>query len=163
MGGIGGSSGWSGGRHTATVGGPGGSGNVGGFPPGGFDQFSGYGPDDMADALMPMVEGAYSEAMAGKKLSRKSAAYDLAEKKRRDAKARAPKMAAARRGGKPMDPMRYANKARTAARNDQFAQGGYGTYGQGRMAMAHEGNQAFEQAMSAYPAYFQSMMASGMV
>jgi hypothetical protein len=55
-----------------------------------------------------------------------------------------------------MDPMRYANQARQAARHAQGQRGGY--TGIGQLALKHEGERAFEQAMSAYPMYYQAMM-----
>ncbi len=159
MGGIGfgsAESGWKDdGTHVAKVGGPGGGGRGGGFRGGG-----GGGGMEMYQAMM---QEAFDQKMRGARTRDKAARYDLTERKRSDRRARAPKMAGGKLKHAPMDPMRYGNQARTAARNAQFSQGGYGTYGQGRMSMAQEGDKGFESAMAAYPSYFQSMMASGMM
>lgn len=109
----------------------------------------GFDPQSMAEAML-------AEAQASARSKRTMAEQRHSEWMKEQKKKRAPKMASARKAP-PMDPMRYANQQRQAARNAQFAKGGMGSYGQGELAMEHKGEQAYQSAMAAYPAYLAMM------
>lgn len=140
-------SGWGGGALSSFTQGPGGG--MGRDP-----RRGGGGGGDM----MAMFESMMADKQQRARDEERRRAEEFSWRRAEERKKRAPKMASAKKAG-PVDPMRYANTARQAARHGQFAKGGMGTYGQGELAMEHKGERAFEQAMSAYPMYYQAMMA----
>ncbi len=131
------------GTYESFTGGPGG---------GEFDMGpGGGGPGDM----MEMFQAMFEEGMEGKKQARRQAGERHGWAKRAERRKYAPKLASAKKAG-PMDPMRYINQQRQAARHAQGARGGY--TGIGEMTMKQEGEKAAEQAASMYPLYAQAMM-----
>ncbi len=142
-------SGWEGGTYESATRGPGGGGRfrmpVGGGGPG-F-------PGD----FMGMFESMMAEKMAGTKGARRREEERHSEWMREQRRKRAPKMAAAPRGRKPVDPMRYIEQHRQAARTAQGQKGGF--TGIGQLSMKHEGERAAKEAAQMYPLYAQAMMA----
>lgn len=146
-------SGWAGpgGALEAYSQGPPGGWGGGGYGGGG----GGYGLPSMEDAYEAML-ARNEEALRGQRQKRQFAAEEQAWRRKSERKKWAPKMESAKKAG-PMDPMRYINQARQAARHAQGSRGGY--TGIGQLALKHEGEAAARQAAEMYPLYAQAMMA----